>query len=189
MNNQLQGQVPRWKTALNMIINPGEVLKNQMTMVPWPYSLLISGLSFTLFFLQTGCDMFRSGQIEITTVILVTMMGLLYGTAGIAIIAAFSWALSQASKRSYSITWAISSFGLGYSASLIYSVTGLIFSLTLGWNTSVAFGVTGVLWALRPALFTIRQMSGEKIGFSIVLTTLCGAVLLMGWAVIGKLVA
>jgi hypothetical protein len=85
---------------------------------------------------------------------------------------------------------AISSFGLGYSASLIYSVTGLIFSLySLGWNTSVAFGVTGVLWALRPSLFTIRQMSGEKVGFSIVLTTLCGAVLLMGWAVIGKLVA
>lgn len=188
MNNQLKGQISRWKTALNMIINPGEVLKNQMTMVPWPYSLLISGLSFTLFFLQTGLDMLRIGQIEITTVILITMIGLLYGTAGISLIAVFSWSLSQASKRSYSIGWAISSFGLGYSASLIYSVTGLIFSFVLGWNTSVAFGVTGVLWALRPALFTIRQMSGERVGFSIVLTTICGAVLLIGWAMVGKLV-
>lgn len=53
--------VPRWKTALNMIINPGEVVKTQMGRVPWPYSLAVSGLSFTLFFMQTGLDLLRSG--------------------------------------------------------------------------------------------------------------------------------
>ena len=64
MNTIAQTAQPRWKVTLNMMINPGEVVKNQMTKVPWPYSLLISGLSFTLFFLQTGLDMLRTGQME-----------------------------------------------------------------------------------------------------------------------------
>lgn len=177
---------PKWKTVLSMIINPGEVVKNQMSNIAWPYSLLVSGLSFTLFFLQTGLDMLRTGQIQIHTVLLITMLGLFYGTAGVAIIAILAWALSQAAERDYTIEWAISSFSLGYSATLIYALLGVIFSLTLGWKTAVAFGVTGVLWALRPALFTIRQMSGDRVAFSIALTTLCGAILLFGWALLGR---
>lgn len=84
------------------------------------------------------------------------------------------------------IDWAISSFALGYSATLVYALIGLFFSLALGWKTAVAFGVTGVLWALSPTMFTIRQMSGDRIAFSIALTTLCGAVLLFGWALLGR---
>lgn len=186
MNTTETKAIPRWKVALKMIANPGEVIKNQMNQVPWPYSLLISGLSFTLFFLQTGLDMFRTGQIGVSAVIVITLLGLLYGTGGVALIAVLAWAFSQASKRDYTITWAISSFSLGYSATLIYALIGVICSVTLGWNTAVAFGVTGVLWALRPALFTIRQMSGDRIAFSIALTTLCGAILLFGWALLGR---
>jgi len=177
---------PKWKTALSMITNPGEVVKSQMANVPWPYSLLVSGLSFTLFFLQTGLDMLHTGKIGIPIVILITLLGLLYGTAGVALIAVLAWALSQASERSYTIDWAISSFALGYSATFVYAFIGLIFSLTLGWKTAVAFGVTGVLWALRPAMFTIRQMTGDRVAFSIALTTLCGAILLLGWALLGR---
>lgn len=158
--------VPRWKTALNMIINPGEVVKNQMTKIPWPYSLMISGLSFSLFFLQTGLDLMRSGQIEIASVILMTLLGLFYGTAGIALLAVLVWALSQAAERNITIEWTVSSFALSYSPTFVYALTGLIFSLAFGWKTAVAFGVTGVLWALRPTLFTIKQMSGERVGFS-----------------------
>jgi len=169
-----------------MMINPGEVVKNQMGKVPWPYSLLISGASFALFFLQTGLDLLRSGKIEVSGVILIAMLGLLYGTAGVALIAVLVWALAQAAERNITMEWAISSFALGYSATLVYAVTGLIFSLTLGWKTAVAFGVTGVLWALRPTLFTIKQMSGERVAFSIAMTTLCGAILLLGWALLGK---
>lgn len=186
MNTLAPIQTPRWKTALNMILNPGEVVKSQMSRVPWPYSLAVSGLSFTLFFLQTGLDMLRSGQIVMSTVVLITLLGLFYGTAGVVLIALLAWALSQAGSRAYSFDWAISSFALGYSAALVYTLTGLIFSLALGWNTAVAFGVTGVLWALRPNLFTIRQMSGDRVAFSIVLTTLCGALLLAGWSLLGR---
>jgi len=186
MNTVTTKEIPRWKVALKMISNPGEVIKSQMNLVPWPYSLLVSGLSFALFFLQTGLDMYRTAQIEVFSVILMTLLGLLYGTAGIALIAVLAWAFSQASERNYTINWAISSFSLGYSATLVYALLGLIFSITLGWKTAVAFGVTGVLWALRPALFTIRQMSGERVAFSIALTTLCGAILLYGWALLGR---
>lgn len=186
MNTLAPIETPRWKTALNMIINPGEVVKSQMSRIPWPYSIIISGLSFTLFFLQTGLDMFRSGQIEMSTVVLIAMLGLLYGTVGVALIAVMAWALSQAAERAYTIDWAISSFALGYSATLVYALSGIVFSLALGWKTAVAFGVTGVLWALRPTLFTIRQMSGDRVAFSITLATLCGAILLMGWAFLGR---
>lgn len=185
MNTLAPNQTPRWKTALNMILNPGAVVKNQMSSIPWPYSLSISGLSFTLFFLQTGLDLFRSGQIEKSTVVLITLLGLFYGTVGLALIAMLAWALAQAGSRAYPVDWAISSFALGYSATLVYALAGLIFSMVWGWNTAVAFGVTGVLWALRPNLFTIRQMSGDRVAFSIILTTLCGAIILMGWALLG----
>lgn len=178
--------VPRWKTTLNMIINPGEVVKTQMGKVPWPFSLLVSGLSFTLFFLQTGLDLLRAGQIEASGVVLMTMLGLLYGTAGVALLAVMVWALVQAGERDITMGWAVSAFALGYSATLVYALCGLIFSLALGWKTAVAFGVTGVLWALRPTLFTIKQMSGERVAFSIAMTTLCGAILLVGWSLLGR---
>jgi signal transduction histidine kinase len=184
--NKLATEAPRWKTALNMVINPGEAVKSQMSKVPWPYSILVSGLSFTLFFMQTGLDLLRTGQIETAAVILIILLGLLYGTAGIALLAVMSWALSRAGKRGYTVDWAISAFGLGYSATLVYALTGLLFSLAFGWKTAVAFGVTGVLWALRPTLFTIKQMSGERTAFSVALSTLCGAILLLGWALLGR---
>ncbi len=187
MNTLSPIETPRWKAVLTMLINPGEVVKGQMSRIPWPFSILVSGLSFTLFFLQTGLDLLRSGQIETTGVILIAMLGLLYGTAGVALIAILVWALSQAAQRNITMEWAVSSFALGYSATLVYALTGLLFSLALGWKTAVAFGVTGVLWALRPTMFTIKQMSGDRVAFSIAMTTLCGAILLFGWALLGKI--
>lgn len=186
MNAMAASTEPRWKTVLSMIINPGEVVKSQMIKVPWPFSLMVSGLSFTLFFLQTGLDLLRGGQIEASGVVLMTMLGLLYGTAGVALVAIMVWALAQAGERNITMDWAISSFALGYSAAFVYALTGLVFSLAFGWNTAVAFGVTGVLWALRPTLFTIKQMSGERVAFSIAMTTLCGAILLAGWSLLGQ---
>lgn len=185
MNTMAPVSTPYWKIALNTILNPGEVVKSQMGKVPWPYALLISGAAFALFFLQTALDLQRAGQIQMSTVVLITLLGLFYGTAGVVLIALLAWTASQAASRAYTFDWAISSFALGYSATLVYTLSGLIFSLALGWNTAVAFGVTGVLWALRPNLFTIRQMSGDRVAFSIVLTTVCGALLLAGWALLG----
>lgn len=187
MNTATAMEVPRWKAALNMMINPGEVVKSQMGKISWPFSLLVSGSSFMFFFMQTGIDLYRNGQAGATTVVLLAMLGLFYGTAGIALLAIMVWALAQASERNITMEWAVSAFALGYSATFIYAVSGLIFSLAFGWRTAVAFGVTGVLWALRPTMYTIKQMSGDRLAFSIAMTTLCGAILLLGWTLVGKI--
>ncbi len=50
MNPQSHPKQSQLRTVLTMIANPGEVIKNQMIRVPWPYTILISGLAFTLFF-------------------------------------------------------------------------------------------------------------------------------------------
>lgn len=174
-----------WLSVLKMIANPGEIVKNKMVSVPWPYSLLISGLAFMIFFLQTGLDMFRAGEIGIDRMILIGMIGLFYGTVGVALLAGMCWVLSQAGKRGISIGWTVSNFALGYSVTLVYSICGILFSLLFGWNTAVAFGITGVLWSLRPMMFTIKQMSGDMMAFSITLTTICGALTLLGWGILG----
>lgn len=185
MDNQLKKN-PAWKTALLMIMNPGEAVKDRMSQLAWPYALLVSGTAFTFFFMQTGIDLYRTGNVGLSSVIIISMLGLIYGTLGIAMLASLSWLLSQAGQRNIPLEWAISSFSLGYSATLIYAVIGLLFSMIFGWRTSIAFGVTGVLWALRPNMATIKQMSGDKTGFSIALTTMCGIIILFAWALLGK---
>jgi len=62
---------------------------------------------------------------------------------------------------------------------------GLIFNLAAGWNTAIAFGVTGVLWALLPVIAILREMTGEKLGVSLAISTLCGGLILCGWALVG----
>lgn len=187
--NSMTGSESKLKAVLGIIISPGEIIKGQMSKVPWPFALGISGLSFMLFFLQTGMDMMRAGSLEPKMVVVMAMLGLVYGTLGISLLAVLVWLFTMSAKKQLTIGWAISSFALGYAPALVYSLTGLAFSLLLGWKTSVAFGVTGVLWALRPNMYAIRQMSGDKMAPSIILTTLCGAIILMGWAYLEKLAA
>ncbi|WKY47563.1 hypothetical protein Q5O24_14620 [Eubacteriaceae bacterium ES3] len=171
---------------IKMIANPGEVIKKRMVTLPWPYGFLISGLAFTLFFLQSGIDLFRTGVIGMERLIIMAMLGLIMGTAGVALLAALVHVLAQAQKRNLDLQWTLSNFSLGYSVTLIYSLCGIFFSLLLGWNTSVAFGITGVLWSLRPMLFTIKELSGDATALSVILTTICGAVMLFAWGLLGQ---
>lgn len=186
MDGPTKSSPSQFIVVLKMIANPGEVVKSQMLKVPWPYAILISGLAFTLFFLQTGLDLYRAGSIEIDRVILITLIGLLFGTGGVVFLAMLSFLIAQAGKRDLSPGWVISSFALGYSVTLVYSLCGLLFSLAFHWNTAVAFGITGVLWSLRPTLFTIKTISGDATVLSVLLTTLCGAIMLFGWGMLGQ---
>ena len=99
MNPQSQPRQSPLRTVLTMITNPGEVIKNQMIKVPWPYTMLISGLAFTLFFLQTGIDLFRAGTIGVDRVILIAIIGLLFGTVGVVLLAMLTYLVVQAGKR------------------------------------------------------------------------------------------
>lgn len=83
--------------------------------------------------------------------------------------------------------WSIRAISLSYSPTLVYAASGLLFNLFLGWNTAVAFGVTGVLWALGPINAAVKEMVNGKTGPSIVLSTICGVLVLFAWAALGNM--
>lgn len=178
-------QPPLWRVAATMIMNPGAVLKQAMSRVPWPFSLSVSALAFALFFMSTGLDLLRTGHKGVPFVIVITVLGALYGSIGVSLIALIAWVLSIAFGNKHPVTWVIAAFGLGYSSTFIYALLGVVFSLFFHWKTSVAFGVTGVLWAIGPMTATIKEMTKERLGISILLATICSALLLFGWSLFG----
>jgi hypothetical protein len=175
-----------WRAALTMMINPNAVLKKTVSGIPWPFSLSISGLAFMLFFMQTGLDLMRIGQKGIGFVVLLSVEGLLFGSLGIALLAVIAWSITRLFKGNKPLGWALSAFGLGYCSTLIFTVLGMLFSLFLHWNTSVAFGVSGVLWAIGPMIASIKEMSRDNTALSVILATICGGILLLGWAMLGN---
>jgi hypothetical protein len=170
-----------------MIMNPHGVIMAQLANVPWPIAFGISGSAFTLFFLQTGLDLARAGHANLVRVALLSAAGAVYGTIGVGLLAVVSWVLTRLFRTPHSLEWALRAFGLAYSATLIYALFGVAANVALGWNTAVAFGVTGVLWALGPLNAVVQEMAQGKLAVSLLLTTLCGALLLYGWAWLGNL--
>jgi hypothetical protein len=175
-----------FRAALAMMINPGAVLQKSISKKMWPFSLSISALAFLLFFMQTGLDLMRVGLKDIKFVVLLSIEGFLFGSAGIALLAVIAWGLTKVFKGNKSLGWAISAFGMGYCSTLIFTVLGLIFSLILHWNTSVAFGVSGVLWATGPMIASIKEMSRGNTTLSVIIATICSGLLLLGWALLGN---
>lgn len=174
------------RAAFAMMINPGAVLQKAVARIPWPFSLCISALAFMLFFMQTGLDLLRIGQKGPGFVVLLSVEGLLFGSLGIAVLAAIAWVITRLFRGNKPLGWAVSAFGLGYCSTLIFTVLGMVFSLVLHWNTSVAFGVTGVLWATGPMIASIKQMSRENTALSVIVATVCSGLLLFGWVLLGN---
>lgn len=172
-------------SALSMILNPAQALRGALERIPWVFCLTVSGTAFTLFFLQTGLDMYRVGTASTGAVVGFTFLGTAMGTVGVALVAALSWALSLLFGNGRSLEWTVRAFCLAYTPTLIFVGVGLIVNLTVSWNTAVAFGVTGVLWALYPILAICREMTGEKLAASLAISTICGALILCGWALMG----
>ena len=170
------------KTIFLMMTNPGHILADRMSIVSWPFALLVSGAAFGLFFLQTGLDIARNNDQLLQSAGALTVIGVLYGTGGLVLIGIVAWLLTRLFGKKKSVGWTIRAFALSYSSALVYAAIGLPFNLLLGWNTSLAFGVTGVLWALGPMIAMFRELSGGSIGISIALATVCGSFVLWGWA-------
>jgi len=173
------------RSALSMILNPAQVVKGALDRVPWPLCLSISGLAFTLFFLQTGLDMHRVGTASAGAAVGFTFLGTALGTIGVALVAALAWACSRPLGCERSLEWTVRAFCLAYTPTLIFCVVGLVINLAAGWNTAIAFGVTGVLWALYPVITIVREMTAEKLAASLLISTVCGALVLCGWALLG----
>lgn len=172
------------KPFLQIMLNPGHVIRNLLEGIPLPVCLIAPGLAFTFFFLQTGLDLWRVGARSPAGVAGLTFVGMLYGTAGVALVAALAWAVSRPLGGARALDWTLRAFALSYSPALIYATLGLLFNLAFGWHTAIAFGATGVLWALAPLIMVSREMLGGRLWAGIVMSTLCGGLILVGWALI-----
>jgi len=181
------GQPSLFKTVLGMMINPSATLKSALLNTKWYFSLAISALAFGLFFVQTGLDLYKTGQQGFGFVLLSALGGMVYGMLAIPLIGFFIWALLKLFRSNNDLQTTIASFCLSYSGALVYGICGIIFSLFLGWKTSVAFGVTGVLWAIGPMIVAIREMTGGKNGLSIPIATLVSAIVLISWSFFGTI--
>ncbi len=172
------------KAALQVMLDPGGILKDPLEHVPAMFSLCIPGLSFTLLFLQAGLDLHRAGMRSAAGVAGLTFLGTAYGVAGIALVAVAAWGFAKTVGGTRSLAWAVRACGISYTPSLIYAACGLLFNAAFGWNTAAAFGVTGLLWSIGPLTSMGREMLDDRSGLSIALATLCGGLLLFGWALI-----
>lgn len=180
-------KAPVLRTVISMMLNPAAILKSTLADIPWFFSLAVSALAFALFFLQTGLDLYRTGQKQMVFALGSAGAGAVYGMSVIPILGAAVWALLKMAKTDKPIGWAVSSFCLSYSGALVYGLVGLLFSLLWGWKTSVAFGVTGVLWATGPLIVAVREMTGGNTALSVFFATVAGLVVLLTWSVFGQI--
>ena len=178
---------PIFRTIISMMISPAAALKSAVSGFPWFLSLAVSGLAFGLFFLQTGLDLYKTGQKGFGFVVLSGFSGVLYGVVFIPLVGALVWIILKLAKNDKDIKWSVSSFCLSYSGALVYGILGLIFSIVFAWKTSVAFGVTGVLWATGPMILAIREMTEGNNKISIPIATVVGAVVLLSWSLFGQI--
>lgn len=175
------------RTIFGMMINPSGVLKNAILSTKWYFSVAVSSLAFGLFFIQTGLDLYKTGQKGIDFVWLSVATGVLYGMIVIPVIGFFIWMILKLTKSDKMLKVTVSSFCLSYSGALIYGLIGITFSFVLGWKTSVAFGVTGVLWAIGPMIIVIREMTDGKNSLSIPIATAVSAIVLISWSFFGNM--
>lgn len=187
MEKVKKSRVSKLRVILGMMLSPASVLKSAVAEMPWGFSLAVSSAAFCLFFLQTGLDLYKTGQKEIGFVILSAAAGAAYGLIFIPFAGAVVWTMLKLAKSQKELKWVVSSFCLSYSGALVYGITGILFSLAFAWKTSVAFGATGVLWAAGPMIVAIRATTDGKNVLSIpIATAVCGVVLL-SWSMFGQL--
>lgn len=176
-----------FRSIIGMMINPAGTVKAAVQSSKWYFSLGISGLAFCLFFLQTGLDLYKTGQKGMDFVLLSAGAGLVYGLIVIPAIGVLAWLILKAFKTDKGLTWALSSFCLSYSGALVYGVLGIVFSLLLDWKTAMAFGITGVLWAVGPLIAVTREMTDNNTKVSVLIATFYSSLILVSWAFLSNL--
>lgn len=175
------------RTIFGMMINPSGAVKSAVEGTAWYFSLLLSGIAFCLFFLQTGLDLYKTGQKSMSFVVMSAGAGFAYGVVIIPLIGVLAWGILKLFKSEKSLKWAITSYCLSYSGAFVYGLLGITFSFFMAWRTAMAFGVTGVLWAIGPLMATSREMTNGNTKISILIATLYSGLILISWAYLGNL--
>mgnify|MGYP006299288543 FL=1 len=180
-----QRSVPRWRALIGALLHPSGANPQDIAFIPWIVTLAVSAGAFGLFFLQIGLDRADAGWSTRSQPIVMLLLGLLYGTLGVLVLALIAWIILRVSGAKPKAGSVIRAFTLAYSPTLVALILGLVARALLGWRTAAAFGVPGMLWALGTMNSTLRRLSGGKTGLSVVLASVCGAVLLLGWGLLG----
>ncbi|MEJ5230253.1 MAG: YIP1 family protein [Pseudothermotoga sp.] len=176
-----------FSSILPMMFNPGAFIESRLRDMSVLFSLLVSALGFGLFFMQTGLDLFKTGQKSMNFVYTITAAGVVYGALFIPLLGVLLWIFLKIARSKASFKETISAMCLSYSSLLVYTLFGIIFSVFLNWRTSVVFGTSGVVWSMGTLMGTIRQLSNGKIALSVFLATIFGVVVLFSWYYLGNL--
>ncbi len=170
-----------------MMFNPGAFIENHLERTSFIFSLLISGLAFAFFFLQTGLDLYKTGQKDLNYAYTMSGVGFLYGALVIPFFGILFWIFLKMTRSRFSFKKVVSATCLSYSGLFIYSIFGLIFSVFFGWRTSVAFGATGAVWSIGSLIGTVRQLSNSRTSLAIFLATIFGTMILFSWYYVGNI--
>lgn len=187
MENAKQFKVSKTRLLLNMMLSPASALASSISNIPIWFPIVISSAAFCLFFLQTGLDLYKTGQKELSFVYASGIAGIVYGLIFIPLISLVIWWFLKLGKTQKTLKWVISSICLSYSGSLFYGAAGLIFSLFFAWKTSLAFGATGVIWATGPMIVAIRAATDGQNKLSVPIATLVCALVLVSWSLFGQI--
>lgn len=182
-----QEKVSIIRIVFGMMINPAGSLRAALSGTRWYFSVLVSVLAFGLFFLQTGLDLYKTGQKDFSFVFAALGTGAAYGLVVIPLVGVFIWVILKAAHIEETVFQVVSAFCLSYSGALIYGIIGTIVSLSFGWKTAIAFGVTGVIWAVGPMMYTIRELTSGKTFLSIFISAVVGFAVLVSWGYLGNL--
>lgn len=174
-------------SILPMMFNPGTFIEEHLEKTSLIFSKLISGLAIGFFFLQTGLDLYKTGQKAMNHVYMMTGIGFLYGVLVVPSFGILLWIFLKMSRSKFTLRQILSATCLSYSSLLIYSIFGLLFSIFFNWRTSIAFGATGAIWSIGSLIGTIKRLSNSKTGLAIFLATIFGTVLLFSWYYLGNI--
>lgn len=170
---------------MRVMAHPRDALAGGLEHRPLWALLFVPGTAFACFFLQTGLDLHRAGAISSGDVALEVALGSLFGFLVVPVLALVAWAGIRIFGGELGTSAVVRAFALAYGGTLVYAAIGLAVNLTLHWNTALSFGATGLLWALGPIFAIIRETVHNRIGPAVLISTVCGALMLIGWTVLG----
>lgn len=173
-------------SLLPMMFNPSAFIENYLQNASFVFALLVSGSAFGLFFLQTGLDLYRTGQKNLQFVYTIAGVGLLYGALVIPFFGVLLWLFLKIARSKSSFRQVLTITCLAYSGLFVYSIFGVAFSLLLNWRTSITFGLSGAVWSIGATIATARKLS-KNMAFSIFLAIVFGSAVLLSWYYLGNI--
>lgn len=170
--------------ALLKYFNPEALSKEELSKIPFVYPIGISGLTYGLFFLQTGLDQKKAGSKTLFEAMILAIKGLGIGTVGLIGLSVVVFIIIKSFKSEFSLSNLIKAFCLSYTTALLSLSIGLILNIFFQANTAVAFGVTGVLWSLNPLFRVLRKNTKGNFTLSLILCTTIGLMVLIIWDIL-----